>query len=254
MFSKKAHTKDAVSSNPGNDIDPDGDPLVITDVRIASPASNQERNSAEASPTRAINGTPLTGIYGTLTLNADGSYSYSADQDNCDPLDPGDIANERFIYTLSDGFSTTDAQLSISINGRNDAPRFDQQVIQATIRERPGSSETITAALNGTFNASDPDADAVLTYSTAATENISSEAAKTTKGTQSNTQSTTTTNGDYGELNLNITTGDYIYTPRSTAVEALKEGEVGIDVYRINVSDGHRISLNGLVGEYHWRR
>ena len=31
-------------------------------------------------------GTTLVGTYGTLTLNADGSYSYAADQDAADSL------------------------------------------------------------------------------------------------------------------------------------------------------------------------
>ena len=121
-----------------NDIDPDGDPLVITDISIASPDGNQNRTSTEASTT-GIDSTSLTSIYGTLTLNADGSYSYAADQQTCDALDPGDIAIDRFYYTLSDGSITADAQLSIAVYGRNDAPHFDQQVIQATITERPGS-------------------------------------------------------------------------------------------------------------------
>ena len=133
--------------------------MVITAVRIASPAGNQRRTSAEASSTTSIDGTSLTGTYGTLTLNADGSYSYEADQDTCDSLDPSDIAIDRFIYTLSDGSSTADAQLSIAIIGRNDAPRFDQQIAQATITERPGSSETTSSNLSGTFSANDPDAD-----------------------------------------------------------------------------------------------
>ena len=106
-----------------NDIDPDGDPLVITDVRVATPSGNKKRTSAEASTTPAgIDGTSLTGTYGTLSLNADGSYSYSADQDICNPLDQDDIAIDRFIYTLSDGLSDTEAQLFIAINGRNELP------------------------------------------------------------------------------------------------------------------------------------
>ena len=221
-----------------NDIDPDGDPLVITDISIASPDGNQNRTSTEASTT-GIDSTSLTSIYGTLTLNADGSYSYAADQQTCDALDPGDIAIDRFYYTLSDGSSTADAQLSIAVYGRNDAPHFDQQVIQATITERPGSSATTSSNLSGTFSASDPDADSLLSY-TAATvsDNPSARSRTNTTNSQTNTNNDTTTVGSYGSLSLNPTTGDYSYTPHVTAIEALNDGDTALDLFRISASDG----------------
>ena len=70
-------------------------------------------------------GTGLAGAYGTLTLNANGSYSYALNNANptVQALSPGQTLIEVFTYTLldSDGDSDT-ATLTITINGANDVP------------------------------------------------------------------------------------------------------------------------------------
>lgn len=71
----------------------------------------------------ALVGNPLVGTYGTLTLNADGSYNYAADQDAADPLAVGVAATDTFTYEISDGNGGGDtAELVITITGTNDAP------------------------------------------------------------------------------------------------------------------------------------
>ncbi|MGB9364900.1 MAG: VCBS domain-containing protein [Xanthobacteraceae bacterium] len=64
----------------------------------------------------------LAGLYGTLTLNADGSYSYLLDQTNpaLEALNDGNTFQETFAYTISDGYGQATAQLSIAINGHTD--------------------------------------------------------------------------------------------------------------------------------------
>ena len=164
-------------------------------------------------------------------------YSYNTDLDTCDALDFGDTETDQFIYTLFDGFTTDEAQLSINISGRNDVPFFNQKGIAATITEQPDSTETITSALTGNVNASDPDTDAVLTYSIETSNNFKCQARSTTKNNTTNLQDTTTIEGCYGSLSLNTSTGDYIYTPESTTIEPLNDGETVIDFFRINVTD-----------------
>ena len=56
-------------------------------------------------------GAALTGTYGQLTLNANGSYTYVANQPAADLLDAGDIAYDYFNYTVTDT-SLTDTALS----------------------------------------------------------------------------------------------------------------------------------------------
>src|SRR3546814_4631300 len=61
--------------------------------------------------------------YGTLTLNADGSYSYALDNANSavQGLSAGQILTEIFSYTITDGDGDpATTTLTITINGAND--------------------------------------------------------------------------------------------------------------------------------------
>ncbi|MFQ9867124.1 MAG: VCBS domain-containing protein [Bilophila wadsworthia] len=71
----------------------------------------------------AQNGTP--GTYGTLTLNADGSYAYALD--NTSPtvqgLGVGETLTDTFTYTVTDNHGATASNtLTVTIHGTNDAP------------------------------------------------------------------------------------------------------------------------------------
>lgn len=66
-----------------------------------------------------------TGRYGSLTINADGSYTYVLDNNN--PTVQAlrletDTLTETFDYTLSDGKLTDTSTLTITITGTNNAP------------------------------------------------------------------------------------------------------------------------------------
>src|SRR5699024_5291571 len=69
-------------------------------------------------------GTQITGTYGTLTLNADGSYTYLLDNDN--PVvnglnESGAALSDVFSYAISDGEGGTSfTALTITINGNED--------------------------------------------------------------------------------------------------------------------------------------
>ncbi len=61
-----------------------------------------------------------TGVYGMLTLNANGSYSYVLN--NVQALAQGQVVHDIFNYTASDGTTETTSLLDITITGTNDAP------------------------------------------------------------------------------------------------------------------------------------
>ncbi|MBU3008433.1 VCBS domain-containing protein [Cobetia amphilecti] len=70
-------------------------------------------------------GTPVTGIYGSVTIAEDGSYTYALDNSNAavQALAEGEVITETFTYEISDGQGGTDtALLTVTINGTNDAP------------------------------------------------------------------------------------------------------------------------------------
>ncbi len=80
-------------------------------------------SGAITSPTGV--GAPVTGTYGTLTLNGDGTYSYSLDDANpvVDALQAVDSLNDVFTYeTIDADGSTSTATLTIAITGANDPP------------------------------------------------------------------------------------------------------------------------------------
>jgi VCBS repeat-containing protein len=95
-----------------NDSDVDGgDSLTVTGIR-----TGQEAGSGTA----GVVGQPIAGRYGTLILNADGSYTYTIDLSNREVLAAaglGQILKDYFTYTISDlAGATDDAQLTITLD------------------------------------------------------------------------------------------------------------------------------------------
>jgi len=94
------------------------------------------RTGAEAgSGTSGTVGSALAGSYGTLTLQANGSYLYSVDNANAtvNGQQVGDAPLiDRFTYSVADGQGGIDsAELTISVNGANDAPLFNVVIMGA---------------------------------------------------------------------------------------------------------------------------
>lgn len=109
-----AVTEDAsinvVSGNVrSNDTDPDFG-AVLTVTSVEGSASNV--------------GHALSGTYGSLVINADGSFAYTLD--NSDPdtqaLNTGDTRSEVFAYQISDGTLSSTATITIDVHGMNELP------------------------------------------------------------------------------------------------------------------------------------
>ncbi|MCW5736693.1 MAG: VCBS domain-containing protein, partial [Enhydrobacter sp.] len=116
-----AGTDSALGDLLSNDINADtalGDTLTVTGIRTgAEPAGG---GFAGVAP-----GTTIAGVYGTLTLDPDGSWSYALDNDEPDTqaLTEGETVAETFTYEVTDAKGLVDtAQLELSITGANDAP------------------------------------------------------------------------------------------------------------------------------------
>ena len=82
-----------------DDSDADGDTITVTKIK----KNGGSNSNVASSSTYNSNGTSVTGTYGTLTIGADGSYTYTADQDAADDLDAGDQVTDVFVYTIDDG-------------------------------------------------------------------------------------------------------------------------------------------------------
>lgn len=103
-----------------NDTDANGDTLAVSKIGTSSATQ-----TTVASGTNSLTGTIVTGTYGTLTIGADGSYSYAVNNSNhtVDALQVGSTLNDVFTYTVSDGNGgTASTTLTVVIKGTDDAP------------------------------------------------------------------------------------------------------------------------------------
>ena len=89
-----------------------------TDVDVGDTKTVSAVNGMAANVGAAVSGT-----YGTLTLNADGSYTYLADTPAAKALGAGQTATEIFNYTAKDaGGLTSTTTITITVKGVIDAP------------------------------------------------------------------------------------------------------------------------------------
>lgn len=139
MIAKDGILQVAASSGVlANDADPDADALTVTGVGGAGL------------------GQPAQGLYGTLAMNADGSYSYTR---TAATLPAGAV--DTFTYAVSDGYgSTANALLSIAVSQPGGPPTISGAKA-ASILENNAAMLTRSGVLTFT----DPDAGDRLTTS-----------------------------------------------------------------------------------------
>lgn len=116
-----------VKTGVGGTLDSDPDntngQLSITSIRTGTEAAGGAMTTVTGGTTSA-NGTSITGMYGTIVLGADGSYTYTLNNNNAavNALKNGQSLTEYFSYTLSDSEPLSDvAQITITIAGATDA-------------------------------------------------------------------------------------------------------------------------------------
>ncbi|WP_218641746.1 Ig-like domain-containing protein [Aeromonas sp. RU39B] len=199
-----------------NDHDANQDSLQVTAVRTGSESSSGNAGTI---------GSALAGTYGTLILNADGSYSYVADKDAADQLKAGQTATDSFTYTVSDGKGGTDtATLTITVTGTNDGP------IAANDTGSVNEDATLSVSASAGVLANDSDVDG-------GTLTVIAVRTGTETGTGTSGTVGTALSGTYGTLTLNAN-GSYSYVADKDAADQLKAGQTATDSFTYTVSDG----------------
>ncbi|MDA7780029.1 DUF4347 domain-containing protein [Candidatus Pelagibacter sp.] len=235
---------DVLTTNSGShaDTDADSDTLVVSAVRLGG---------NEGGGTAGTLGQALTGIYGQLTLNDNGSYTYVANQDAADALDAGEPATDVFNYTVSDGNGGTDtALITITVLGANDAPVAQNDVGVIVENGTLIVSDGANANLSGDYDATGENSGDVLQTSSSSHKdndadgddpaNLVVSAVRLGGNEGGGTAGTLgqALDGTYGQLTLNAD-GSYTYVANKDAADVLDAGETATDVFNYTVSDGN---------------
>ena len=213
-----------------NDLDPDsaanGETKTVTGVAVGVTGS--------ASGSVA---TSVTGSYGAITINSDGSYAYVVDNSNTDVQalrNSGQTLDDVFTYTMTDtdGVAST-TQVTVTIQGQNDTPTA---VVDNAVAVEAGGTANGTAGTNPTGNvlANDTDVDSV---GNGETKSVSGVAAGVTGSASGSVASSVT--GTYGAITINSDGSySYIVDNNNVAVQALRNsGQTLDDVFTYTMTD-----------------
>jgi VCBS repeat-containing protein len=256
---------DDVGVDPGGDgINADGDHS--GDV-LENDSGTSNTVTAILSPTGETGtiSTALSGNYGELTINEDGSYTYEAN--NAAQLG-ATTATDVFTYTVTDATSgnTGTATITITILGSNDAPTttddtgyinenstltvdYDIEDENATDDESGTDSDYNNESGDHTgevlLNDEDPEGATITVTAIRHSEDASTDATSITASTTYSNGSSIL--GDYGVLTIGA---DGSYTYNANTANALDDGDTATDVFTYTVSDG---SFNSYwnINNYH---
>jgi VCBS repeat-containing protein len=197
---------DVTPGTPGQDSDADSDPLIVVGVAVG----------AQPSASGGV-GSMLTGTWGTLTIAADGSYTY-VPLALAQSLAAGQTESDVFTYTIADGrggFAT--ATLTVSVIGAED-PTVITGPLSGTVQE------DVTASAIGTLSAADPETGA--------------------RGfvVQSNSP------GSYGQFSIDgIGNWTYVLSNATAGVQALAAGQSATETFIVVSDDGATATVSVTV-------
>jgi VCBS repeat-containing protein len=210
-----------------NDTDPNGDRLSVCGVVAGNQATVP--NSGVGSAVNSANG------YGVLTVNADGTYSYTLNQTNptVAALTPTSAAlSDVFTYCVTDPSGNQQrTTITITICPPNNAPPVARPDLVCITADRAAPiTGNVVSGVGTNSSDSDPNGDALLVQGTA----IGSSTAVLNAGVGG------TLMGLYGNVTINAD-GTFIYTlkPNTPALLALKPGDPQLnDVFTYTINDG----------------
>ncbi|MDN6860512.1 VCBS domain-containing protein [Pseudomonas sp. CAN2814] len=238
--------QDAIGNVLDNDSDVDS--IALGETKAVSLVRFDGIGGGRIFPVGAGSPATLQAIYGSLTINADGSYRYVVDNNNpaVQALSPGETRTEQFTYQVTDaGGLSAIATLTITVQGANDAPVAVDDHGNATA----GSSDGTPAPVNASGNViagnagvgADTDVDSWDNPPTShlvvdgirsgielggGTLTAVGAGGTTITGTYARLANGSVISGNFGQLTLQAN-GDYLFVVNSAdpAVQALRAGQ-----------------------------
>ncbi|WP_345863124.1 retention module-containing protein [Shewanella algae] len=206
--------------------------LLDNDVQGGDTAQVTAAGSGGNLDNAVSNQSQVSGSYGLLTLNADGSYNYQINSaaQAVQALAQGESLTEVFSYLLTDADGDTSVQtLTITITGTNDVPVISTPQpgeADGAVREAgqfdDGSIDPGTPGVSGQLSASDVDNGAVLIWSGSADSPL-------------------------GSFSVDAATGAWNYQLDNAAADGLLEGEIRTETFSVTVTDELGASAEQLV-------
>src|SRR6185436_20621510 len=176
-----------------------------------------------------------TGTYGSLTLGANGTWTYALDNADADTnaLAQGATAADVFTYTVTDANgATASTTLTINITGTNDAP--------VAVADTNGADAVVESGVNpgNTVFAGDPSAIGNVLTNDTDVDSGDSKTVSAVNGLAGNVGSAVT--GTYGTLTLGAN-GDWSYALANgdPDTDALAQGQAATDVFSYTVVDAN---------------
>ncbi len=219
---------DATGNVLANDTDVDaGDTKTVAGVMAGS----------SGSPNSNV-GSSVTGSYGSITIDANGAYTYAIDNSNAAVQAlrlSGQTLQDVFTYKVVDNAGLeSNTQVTITIQGQNDTPIAMADNIGVALEAGGVANGTAGSNATGNVLANDTDVDSVANGET-----------KTVTGVLAGTQSSASGNvassvtGTYGSITIG-SNGAYTYVvdENNTAVQALRtSGQTLQDVFTYTMTD-----------------
>ncbi len=178
-------------------------------------------------------GSSVSGQYGAIVINSDGSYTYNVDNNNATvmALGSGQTITDVFTYTVTDaGGLTSTTQITLTINGSNDAPvAFDD----STDAIEQGGVSNANAGVDPTGNVLINDTD----NDTPDTKTVVGVVAGTSGNASGSVGASVT--GQYGSVTI-ASDGTYSYTidNSNVDVQALRIDSQSLsEVFTYTISD-----------------
>ncbi|MGE4404512.1 Ig-like domain-containing protein [Pseudomonas sp.] len=208
------------------------------------------RTTGSATGTPVGTGTEIVGLYGKLTLSADGSYVYQVD--NANPSvqalrDTSTTLSDTFIYTIANGLSANgaplqdSATLTITIQGANDTPVAADT--SATAVEAGGVNDSIAGyAPHGNVLDSVSDLDDARSELRVTAVRLGEEKGSGTSGVVGSALT-----GLYGSLTLGADGNwSYVLDNGNPDVQALTAGQTLVEHFNYTVMDRSGSGLSDI--------
>ncbi|MGG6899106.1 VCBS domain-containing protein, partial [Rhizobium sp. BR 315] len=171
----------------------------------------------------------VTGTYGTLSVNTNGTWSYVLDQSKADPLTALDHPQESFKVQLSDGQGGITTQtVVVTVNGTNDAPTI-------TIANGDSVSGIVTEAGVGVAN--DTAHNTASGHLTGADVDSPSLTWSVVAGSSQTGNPDGSVTGTYGTLSVN-TNGTWSYVLDQSKADPLTALDHPQESFKVQLSDG----------------